>query len=383
MRPILVNIPSKLLFAAALVLAAAAFVRDLWRSRGASKPTIGSAPLYLGGAALALYVARSGEWKPLPIYAYGVMLGSSLVVGWFLAMRLAKEDGVPEQDAGTIYMWTAVWSIIGSRLLWFFPELFAGRAGFFDLFLVWQGGLVAYGGMIGGFLASWYGCRKRGIELLRWADVSAPSVVLGTGITRVGCLLFGCDYGAPTDLPWALHFPGPNPDAVKHIFPSGGVNGSPAWQHHLELHKITATAATSLGVHPTQVYESLAGIFLFLLLMFIRRHRRFSGQVFLGWVFGYGILRPLIETVRDDEDRGVYFRDLFSKGLSTSQIIGIVSVVLGVGLLVALVRKYRQDPEGSRLWLLPLRVPATAGGPAGDAAPGAAKAGGNKRRKRR
>ena len=48
-----------------------------------------------------------------------------------------------------------------------------------DLFKIWQGGLVAYGGMIGGFLASWYGCHKRKIPLLKWADVSAPSVVLG------------------------------------------------------------------------------------------------------------------------------------------------------------------------------------------------------------
>ena len=59
----------------------------------------------------------SQPWTPVPIYAYGVMLGTSLVVGWFLAMRLAKQDGIDQQEAGTIYMWTAVWSIIGSRLL--------------------------------------------------------------------------------------------------------------------------------------------------------------------------------------------------------------------------------------------------------------------------
>ena len=43
---------------------------------------------------------------------------TSLLVGWFLAMRLAVQDGISQQIAGTIYMWTAVWSIIGSRLLW-------------------------------------------------------------------------------------------------------------------------------------------------------------------------------------------------------------------------------------------------------------------------
>jgi len=86
------------------------------------------------------------------------------------------------------------------------------------------------------------------------------------------------------------------------------------------------------------------------LLMLIRKYRTFSGQVFLGWVLGYGILRPLIEIVRDDDQRGNI------GPLSTSQFIGIVSVVLALALLVHLVRKARQDPEGMRLWLHPVVV---------------------------
>jgi phosphatidylglycerol:prolipoprotein diacylglycerol transferase len=379
MRPILVNIPSKFLLGVAIAVAVITFARDVWRSRQSPKFTLSSGPIYalVGAGVLYFLKSGSGDWTPLPIYSYGVMLGTSLIVGWFIAMRLAKQDGVPEQEAATIYMWTAVWSIIGSRILWFITD--PEPKGLFDLFKVWQGGLVAYGGMIGGFLASWYGCRKRGIELLRWADVSAPSVVLGTGITRVGCLLFGCDYGARTDRPWGITFPGPNPDALHQIFPAGGPHGSPAWQHHFDAFHLPSTAATSFAVHPTQIYESLAGFFLFALLMFIRRHRKFSGQVFLGWVFGYGILRPIIEIFRDDEDRGVYLRGLFAKGLSTSQIIGIVSCLFGLGLLVALVQKYRRDPAGSRLWELPLQKLASASG----APASAADAGGARRRKRK
>ena len=102
-------------------------------------------------------------------------------------------------------------------------------------------------------------------------------------------------------------------------------------------------------MHPTQLYESLVGLALFGLLVWIRKHGTFSGQVFLGWVLGYGIMRPLIEIVRDDDQRGNVRHDRFS----TSQFIGIVSVVLGLGLLVALVRRYRRDPDGLRLWLTP------------------------------
>jgi phosphatidylglycerol:prolipoprotein diacylglycerol transferase len=375
MRPILVNIPSKLLFAAALVLAVAAFVRDLWRRRSDPKAELTSTPLYLLAAAEVLIGLKSGSWTPsregfahpwtpVPIYAYGVMLGTSLISGWFLAMRLAKQDGIPEQEAGTIYMWTAVWSIVGSRVLYVITNL-SEFDSVTEMLMVNRGGLVAYGGMIGGFLASWYGCRKRGIELLRWADVSAPSVVLGTAITRVGCFLFGCDFGARSSLPWAIRFPGPNPLAPQ---------GSPAWQHHVRDFGLSQTAPWSFPVHPTQFYESLVGLALFGLLMWLRKRRTFSGQVFLAWVLGYGIMRPLIEIVRDDDQRGNV------GALSTSQFIGIVSVVLGLGLLVALVRKYRRDPSASRLWELPLRTLASASGAptsAADSKPAA------KRRKRR
>jgi len=110
--------------------------------------------------------------------------------------------------------------------------------------------------------------------------------------------------------------------------------------------------------------------------MLIRRYRRFSGQVFLGWVLGYGIMRPLIEIVRDDEDRGLFSLPFTHTQLSTSQIIGIVSVLLGLVLLVALVRRYRRDPASLRLWEMPMEAPAAA--PAR-----ASREGGAKRRKRR
>ncbi len=373
MRPILINIPSKLLFVALVVAAAGIFVWDWIRKRNDPARPYGSTPLYLlVGAEIVMGLKSrswipgtdtfSEPWSPVPIYAYGVMLGTSLFVGWFLALRLAKQDGIERKDIEAIYMWSALWSIIGSRLLWYLTDGYKGASPFV-IFKIWEGGLVAYGGMILGFIASWYCCRKRGIPLLKWGDVAAPAVVLGTGITRIGCFLFGCDYGARSSLPWAVRFPGPNPLAP---------HGSPAWQHHVSDLGLSRTAEWSYPVHPTQLYEALVGLGLFALLMLIRRYRRFSGQVFLGWVLGYGILRPLIETVRDDEDRGLFTLPLVHVQLSTSQIIGMSSVVLGLVLMVVLLRKYRRDPASLRLWEL-----APAGGaPAGDA-------GGKRRKKRR
>ena len=93
--------------------------------------------------------------------------------------------------------------------------------------------------MIGGFLASWYNCRKAGIPLLRWADVAAPSVVLGTAITRIGCLLFGCDYGKRSDA-------APGPSASRQ--------DSPAWKDHVNNFQLPRTRP---GVVPGPPHAAL------------------------------------------------------------------------------------------------------------------------------
>jgi phosphatidylglycerol---prolipoprotein diacylglyceryl transferase len=272
-------------------------------------------------------------WKPVPIFSYGVMLGTSMVVGWFLAMRLARRDGIPSEQAGAIYMWTAIWAIVGARVLYVITEWneFGSPV---EVFLLNKGGLVAYGGMIGGFLASWYGCHKRKIPLLRWADVSAPAVVLGTAITRVGCLLFGCDYGKRAELPWAIRFP----------------HEAPAWQDHVAHFNLDKDAAFSYPVHPTQIYETLAGLAIFLVLMYLRRVRKFSGLVFVAWVVGYGVLRSIIEIYRGDADRGTV------GPLSTSQFIGALSVLGALALFVHLLKRSKADPGALRLWEQPLET---------------------------
>jgi prolipoprotein diacylglyceryl transferase len=346
MLQVLAQIPSKPLFVLAILLA---IVSALWnaraRRRDPQKPR-SSTPFYLLVGAWLLLGLRghswipsggmfSHPWEPVPIFSYGVMLGTAMVIGWFLAMRLAKQDGIPGEQAGAIYMWTAVWAIVGARVLYVITEWHEFENPV-DIFLLNKGGLVAYGGMIGGFLASWYGCRKRKIPLLRWADVSAPSVVLGTAITRIGCLLFGCDYGRRSDVPWAIRFP----------------HNAPAWQDHVAHFGLDQSSPLSFPVHPTQIYESLAALAIFGLAMYLRRVRKFSGEAFVGWVVGYGTLRPIIEIFRGDSDRG-------NVGiLSTSQFIGIVSVIAGSALLVALLRRYKADPNSLRLWEQPLAVAA-------------------------
>jgi len=244
-----------------------------------------------------------GRLGVVPIYSYGVMLGLSLVVGWYLTLWLCEKDGLDREQMANCYVVTAVVAVFGSRLMFLLTNLSEFRS-VGDLFAFRSGGLVAYGGFLGGFVGSYLFLKWRKIRLLPWADAALPSLASGLAITRVGCYLFGCDYGRPlgSHAPSFLARLGTFPKWSEGVVADGA--GSPAWIEHLNRHLIEPTATNSLPVHPTQLYESLVGVALLTVLLRVRKTQRFRGQIFFLGTFLYGVLRFLLELVRDDPERG-------------------------------------------------------------------------------
>lgn len=275
-------------------------------------------------------------WGVLPIFSYGVMLGTSMIIAWYMVMYLGeKKEALPREVMANCFILTAVFSILGARLLYVLtnPDEFTELGQWLALR---SGGLVAYGGFLGGLLGSWIYLRRQEakghpVRLLGWADVVAPSLALGLALTRVGCYLYGCDFGAPLgdDAPDWLRTAG--------TFPRRDDGGSPAWAHHVAQYDLAPTSEASLPVHPTQLYESLAGLVLCAVALLIWRRRRFRGQVILAVTILYGIWRFLIEYVRDDPERGFYF------GFSTSQLISIGLVPVAAFVYQAM-RKRAREP---------------------------------------
>ncbi|MFO0759660.1 MAG: prolipoprotein diacylglyceryl transferase family protein [Byssovorax sp.] len=239
----------------------------------------------------------------IPIYSYGVMLGLSLVVGWYLTLGLAEKDGLPKETMANNYVVTAIAAVAGSRILYILTNLNE-----FDtigsLFAMRRGGLVAYGGFLGGLIGSTLFLRRHKIPLLPWADVAVPSLASGLMITRIGCYLFGCDFGQPlkASAPGWLQKLGTFPHWPEGTLDAG--TGSPAWAQHRNAHLIPEDAAASLPVHPTQLYESLVGAALLVLLLTARKRQKFRGEIFFLFAFAYGICRYLLEVLRDDAERG-------------------------------------------------------------------------------
>ncbi len=262
----------------------------------------------------------------LPIYSYGVMLALSLIVGWYITLGLCVRDGMDRETMGRCYVWTAVSAVIGARLLYVVTNL-DHFDHFIDIFKLNQGGLVAYGGFLGGFVGAGVFCRVKGIRLLAWADCAVPSLCSGLMITRIGCLMFGCDFGKPFDGKWSIVFPA----------------GSPAFQQQRMEGLLPPDATHSLPVHPTQLYESLNGLVLLGLLFLVRRYRKFSGEMFVAFTMGYAVLRYYVETLRADEQRGNI------GPLSTSQFIGVTTFLAGAALLGWLYSRYRKEPHARQL----------------------------------
>lgn len=109
--------------------------------------------------------------------------------------------------------WIIAGGIIGARLLYvitYYREEFSLKP-WFEMFFLRRSGLVYYGGLIGASLATVIYCRKQKLPFWKIADVLAPSIALGHIFGRIGCLMTGCCFGRPTDLPWAIHFPTDHP----------------------------------------------------------------------------------------------------------------------------------------------------------------------------
>ena len=142
-------------------------------------------------------------------------------------------------------------------------------------------------------LAVWY-ARRYNLGFAPLADAYAPGLALGHAIGRLGCFSAGCCWGKPTDAAWAVTFTNPY---------SSDLVGVPL----------------GIPLHPTQLYESVAEAFIFLLLVWLWRRRRFSGQIFAAYLMLYSVARFLNEFFRNDPRGGF----LFDGALSVPQAFSI------------------------------------------------------------
>jgi phosphatidylglycerol:prolipoprotein diacylglycerol transferase len=254
-----------------------------------------------------------------PINTYGVFLALAFLCAILIAVKLAARDGLPKEKIYDLSLWMLLASLVGSKLLMLFtePEYRDHPLQLLSLDFLRSGG-VFYGGFIAAVLTGFFLMKRYSLPWWKTADACAPGIAIGNFFGRQGCFAAGCCWGKPTTLPWGVKF--------------------------TELgHEITGVP-TNTYLHPTQLYESFAMLVVFLFLLWLHKHKRFSGQVILAYALLYSIVRFAIEFVRDDP-RGDILGLTTLTGLSTSQLI---SLIVGVSALVLLIVRRRRAQVDAR-----------------------------------
>ncbi len=302
----------------------------------------------------------------LPIYGFGAMMVIALYAGVWLAGRRAQKEGIAKETLWDLAIWLFFGGIVGARIVYMIQY----SRPVTEFLKIWEGGLVFYGSAIGGvvgyLLGYYFVFRKRGVSSWQLADIVAPSVALGLGIGRFGCLLNGCCFGnvACVDCP-AIHFPvhsppwswlagaryqtstgftlqdnSIGPPTVGAVEPSSAAHeaglqagdviaaiddkeikssqelgsyvlrewkrGQTAMQLTVgrggESITLPAFVPRALGLHPTQLYESISMFLLFILLIAFQPFRPRVGAVMVLLMLCYAVHRFLNEMLRNDTD---------------------------------------------------------------------------------
>jgi phosphatidylglycerol:prolipoprotein diacylglycerol transferase len=235
------------------------------------------------------------------IHSYGFFLAASFLLGILLARRRAERRGIPGERVDDVALVVIVTSIVGARALYVLTHLDQFQGRLLDVFRTWEGGLVMYGGAVPAVVLGMWFLRRWGVDAWKAADAIAPSMALGLALTRIGCFLSGCCYGAPTTLPWGCVFP---PESHAGMMNPG------------------------VPLHPAQLYESAAGFAICGLLLALDRRPLPRGALLLVLLAFYSVERFLVDMVRAYEPGAYPFPDV---PLTLNQWIS-----LGVLLFVAL-----------------------------------------------
>ena len=254
---------------------------------------------------------------PIPVHWYGLMYLIGFGAAWALGRLRARDPrrGWTPGMVDDLVFYVALGAVLGGRLgyilFYGLPQYAASPV---DALKVWQGGMSFHGGLIGALLAAWLLGRRRGRGFFQVTDFMAPLVPPGLLAGRIGNFINAELWGAPTDLPWGVVFPG--------------------------------EAAGGVPRHPSQLYEAfLEGLVLFAVLWAFSRRPRPTMAVSGLFLVLYGVFRSLVELVRVPDAHLGY---LAFGWVTMGQLLSLPMIVAGL-LLLAVAYRRRGVGAGSSL----------------------------------
>jgi phosphatidylglycerol:prolipoprotein diacylglycerol transferase len=249
----------------------------------------------------------------------------ALLSAFVVSSKRARTVGIDSDDLPAMYLLVAIAGILGARLFYF---IFSDTAEFFSDPMIFfdgaEGGLVFYGGAIGGVVTGVSYCLLRNIPVWKMSDIGGPGIMLGLAVGRLGCFFAGCCHGAACDS-----------TVVSTIFelPGGSMVSldSAPFLALIFNPDVGVGSIHNVPTYPTQLWEFTGALTLYLALSWMwKRFRFFDGQIIATTMIVYAALRSSIENFRGDSIRG----ENIVSTLSTSQSISVAMVFIAVGLIV-------------------------------------------------
>ncbi len=240
---------------------------------------------------------------PFAIRWYALSYIAGLILGWQMAMWLARKPGAQatQEQIDGFLVWATLGVVLGGRLgyvLFYNPLHYLYNPG--EIIAIWSGGMSFHGGMLGVILAMYLYCRRSGLSLFAFADIIACVAPIGLFFGRIANFINGELWGrvAP-DVAWAM------------VFPTGGPEPR----------------------HPSQLYQAMMeGLILFLLVNLVRMNSdamKKPGTLCGLFLVGYGIARIIGEFFRQPDQQIGYIFGVTTMG----QWLSLPMVLLGLWLM--------------------------------------------------
>lgn len=238
--------------------------------------------------------------------SYGVIVALSFLLALWVSMKEARRKGLDPALIHDFAFYALVGGVLGARLYFVVfsaPDYFLRKP--WEIVALWHGGLGVLGGLLGGFLAALWYCRKKDIPIWRFADTLAPGAMLGQAAGVLACLLNGDSYGKSTSASWAIVYTDPR-----------------------------AMAPLNVPLHPVELYEMAAYFLVFFLVWQTRTKWRTEGATFMTYLAGYGAARLAVEFFRGNPA-------VLAGGIPAAQVFGAVLIVASIAGYHFLARRGR------------------------------------------
>ena len=254
---------------------------------------------------------------------YGIIIGIGMLAGIWIAQSDAKRRGQDPELYLDFALYAIICSIVGARIYYVIFEWDYYKANLLQIFNLRAGGLAIYGGVIAGAITMIVYTRVKKVSFFSMADTGVLGLVTGQIIGRWGNF-FNCEaFGGYTDSLLAMR--------IKRSLVNDNMLNADVLSH-----KIVENGVEFIQVHPTFLYESCWNLCLLIFMLWFRKYKKYDGQMFWIYLFGYGTGRFWIENLRTDQ------LILFGTGLAVSQALSLVLILVAAGNLIWRGRKHRQ-----------------------------------------